>query len=342
MATRLRDVAEHAGVSIKTVSNVVNGAPHVRPALRARVQAAIEELGYRPNLTARQLRRGRTGIIALAVPELAVPYFSELAGHVLRAAERYGLTLLIEQTDGDRDKEVLFARGPRSEAIDGLILSPLSAGTKELTSPSATVPMVMLGERTAPASVDHIAIDNVVAARAAVTHLAGAGRRRIAAVGVRPHGYSPMADLRLQGYREAVVETGASQDERLIVETGWFTRHDGYQATRRLAASGARPDALFCFNDLLALGALRALADLGLACPEDVAVVGIDNIEDGAYSVPSLTTIAPDKAQIADEAVALLVRRIEAGAENEVESVEVVARHTVVVRESSGPKRTGQ
>ncbi|WP_225755533.1 LacI family DNA-binding transcriptional regulator [Actinotalea sp. Marseille-Q4924] len=334
MAARLQDVAERAGVSVRTVSNVVNDFPHVRPAVRERVQQAIADLGYTPNMTARFLRGGRTGMIALAVPDLSVPYFAELAGYMMRAAHQHGLTLLIEETDGDREREVLFATGPRSSTIDGLILSPLSAEAEDLSDPRRAVPVVLLGERTYDEPIDHIAIDNVRAARDATTHLIHLGRRRVAAIGARPGHDSRMADLRLDGYHQALAGAGVARDERLVVATPWFTRQDGYDAVVQLVRADARPDALFCFNDLLALGAIRALADHDLRCPEDVAVVGIDGIEEGAFSVPTLTTIAPDMAGIASRAVDLLVARI--GGREVEPAVDDVAGFTLVVRGSTG------
>lgn len=338
MAVRLRDVAERAGVSVRTVSNVVNDFPHVSPAVRERVQQAIAELGYAPNMTARFLRGGRTGMIALAVPDLSVPYFAELAGHTMRAAQQHGLTLLIEETGGDREREILFATGPRSSTIDGLVLSPLSADAEDLGDRSRAVPVVLLGERTVEAPVDHIAIDNVRAAYVATTHLLEVGRRRVAAIGARPDHDSRMADLRLEGYRRAVTDAGTALDDELVVPTRWFTRRDGYDAVVRLLRAGLRPDALFCLNDLLALGAIRALADHGLRCPEDVAVVGIDGIEDGAYSLPSLTTIAPDKAGIASRAIDLLVGRM--NGRDDRPAVDDVADFTLVVRESTTARGT--
>lgn len=332
MAVRLQDVAERAGVSVRTVSNVVNDFPHVSPGVRARVKQAIAELGYTPNLTARFLRGGRTGMIALAVPDLSVPYFAELARHMMRAAQERGLTLLIEETDGDRDREVLFATGPRSTAMDGLVLSPLSTDAADLSG--GKVPVVLLGERSVGAPIDHIAIDNVAAARTATEHLIGLGRRRVAAVGARSGRDSRMADLRLAGYREARAAAGLPADEEIVVTTRWFTRRDGHAAVLELFGDGERPDALFCFNDLLALGAMRALADLGLRCPQDVAVVGVDGIEDGVYSVPSLTTIAPDKAYIARRSVEMLTERISA-TRDAGEPVDDVAEFTLVVREST-------
>ena len=130
MAVGLKDVAAHAGVSIKTVSNVVNGA-RVLPDTRARVEAAIAELGYRPNLSARSLRSGRTGVIALAVPDLTSPYFAELARSVITAAESRGWTVLVDQTDGARERELLVLEGIRSPLIGGAIFSPLALGSED-------------------------------------------------------------------------------------------------------------------------------------------------------------------------------------------------------------------
>ena len=133
MASTLHDVAKLAGVSIKTVSNVINDYPHIRPATRARVEAAVAELGYTPNLTARSLRSGRTGAIALAVPDLGLSYFAELAASVIEAAEEAGVVVLVEQTGGDRDREIELLRSPRLKMTDGLIFSPLGMGPVSYT-----------------------------------------------------------------------------------------------------------------------------------------------------------------------------------------------------------------
>lgn len=311
MSVRLKDVAERAGVSIRTVSNVVNDYPYVRSDTRARVQAVIEELGYAPNLTARQLRRGRTGMIALAVPDLTAPYFAELAGHVLAAAERRGLTVLIEQTAGAPEREVMLAQGPMARTIDGLLLSPWAADPDDLADGVEPVPLVLLGERIDDPRFDVVSIDDVAAAETATRHLLGSGRRRIAALGVDPTPRGGRVDPRFTGYQRALAGSGLDVDPRLVVPTWWFSRSDGYSAVRRLLESGARPDALFCSHDLLAHGALRALADAGIGCPHDIAVIGTGDIEENRYTLPSLTSIAPDKPGIAQQAVDLLVRRID-------------------------------
>ena len=176
----LKDVARLAGVSPKTVSNVIHGYAHIREETRGRVQRALDELNYRPNLSARHLRAGRSGVIALAVPELGIPYFAELADCVIRAAAEHGWTVLIDQTDGLAERERLVTAGIRDQLIDGLIFSPLALGREALLRRTDDTPMVLLGERTHDGPADHVAIDNVAAAKAATAHLVGLGRRRVA------------------------------------------------------------------------------------------------------------------------------------------------------------------
>jgi DNA-binding LacI/PurR family transcriptional regulator len=308
----LKHVAERAGVSVKTVSNVVNGYPHVRPETRARVEEAIAALDYRPNLSARNLRRGRTGLIALAVPELDNPYFAELTRHVVTAAAARGWTVLVDQTDGDLEREREVAVGIRDHLVDGLILSPLALSGAEVAGGPDPTPTVLIGEHGHGAA-DHVMVDNVAAAREATAYLAGLGRTRIAAIGAQDTPEGASARLRLAGYRAALAAAGLTPDPSLIVAAARWHRADGAAAIRRLF-DGIRPDAVFCFNDALALGALRALHDLGLRVPQDVAVVGYDGVDDGRYSVPSLTTVEPDIALLARRAVDLLAERVAGGA----------------------------
>jgi DNA-binding LacI/PurR family transcriptional regulator len=213
----LKDVAQRAGVSIKTVSNVVNGYVHVRPETRARVNAAIDALGYRPNLTARSLRGGRTGVIALAVPDLTSPYFAEIAEGVIDAAEELGWTVLIDQTDGRRERELLVLHGIRDHLIDGVVFSPLALGDEDLRATRSEVPIVCLGERVHAGTMDHIAIDNVAAARIATNHLIERGRRRIAAVGAQASPVAETARLRLAGYTEALEQAGLEVESENVV-----------------------------------------------------------------------------------------------------------------------------
>ncbi len=330
---RLKDVAERAGVSVKTVSNVVNGYTHVSPRMREHVQRAIDALGYRPNMTARGLRGGRSGVIALAVPELDVPYFAELSRLVVSAAEERGWTVLIDQTGGTVPREQIVVAGIRDHLVDGVIFSPLALAGADLSGGDGRTPMVLLGERIHHGPADHVMIDNVAAARDATLHLVGQGRRRIAAIGTQRVAAGATARQRLSGYHKALTEAGLPVQPELIAPARAYHRADGAAAMLSMLDDPTPPDAVFCFNDPLALGALRALHTRGVRVPDDVAVIGFDDIEDGRYSIPTLSTIAPDKQQIARVAVELLARRIDG--DRDAEPQEIRADYELVVREST-------
>ncbi|WP_225215557.1 LacI family DNA-binding transcriptional regulator [Cellulomonas avistercoris] len=335
----MQDVARRAGVSNKTVSNVVNDHPHVRPETRARVQHVIAELGYRPNLSARGLRSGRTGVIGLAVPQLRQPYFAELADAVIAAAERRGLGVIIGQAGADRDHETaVLANGLRQ--TDGMLFSPEHLGTEDRhLLDDVTYPLVLLGERIFGGPNDHVTMHNVEGARAAVEHLVGLGRRRIAVLGAHPDrrsGQMRPSDLRVRGYREALAVAGLPEDPRLERAVAPWLPQNGADATRELLASGVEFDAIFALNDSLAIGALRALARAGRRVPDDVALIGFDNIGDGRFSTPSLSSVDPGREEIAETAVAMLVERIEAGARDVRPPRLHKAAFHIVARESTG------
>lgn len=328
----LKDVATRAGVSVRTVSNVVNDWPYVRPALRARVQEVIDELGYQPNLAARNLRSGRTGLIALVVPEVDVPYFAELTRFVVDEFSARGMTVVVEQTDGEleREREVL-GRGPRSALFDGIIFSPVAMSSAEIQSRQTKAPLVLIGEQHGR-EADHVLIDNIAAAQEATQHLISLGRRRIGLIG-RQRQASNTSIHRVEGYKAALRAAGLPIDEALMPLADRFSRADGARSARELMALPEPPDAVFCLNDLLALGALRLLNRSGVAVPDDVAVIGFDDIEEGRYATPSLSSIAPDKAAIARAAAALLMARLEGReADPEVVTVSHALRH----RETTG------
>ncbi|MFD6414627.1 LacI family DNA-binding transcriptional regulator, partial [Nocardia asteroides] len=345
----IKDVARHAGVSEKTVSNVINDYAHVSDRTRRVVRDSIEQLGYRVNLAGRHLRKGRTGIIALVVPELDIPYFAELARHVIREAEERSLTVLIHQSGADRAHELAALAGFGSTFVDGIILSPLALTADDLRDRSGFPPTVLLGELLEEGA-DHVAIDNERAAREATRHLIGLGRRTVLAVGGVDAPGLGTAEARTRGYRAALTEAGIAYDPSLVVPVDSFRMPAGARAVARLLHDGVRPDALLCLNDQLALGALRALHEHGVDVPGEVAVIGFDDVEGGRFSVPTLSTVAPDKAAVAKVAVELLQRRIEdatdpdgvrADAEPGVQSPQDrIVAHRLVLRESTeGPDR---
>jgi DNA-binding LacI/PurR family transcriptional regulator len=337
MRSTIRDVARVAGVSAKTVSNVINDHPHVRPHLRERVRAAIVELDYRPNLSARGLRYGRTGVIGLAVPALRESYFAELADSVIRAAEKKGLSVLIGQTNGDRKTELEVIAGERLQGTDGLLISPKSLGQRDVDALNVPSPLVLLGERIFGGPTDHVTMHNVSSAQAATEHLLALGRRRIAIIGA-PEGDAEepsSAALRLRGYQNALRAAGITDAEELVCAADHWGREAGAAAVRGLVEKGVSFDAVFALNDTLALGALRALGDAGIRVPDDVAVMGFDNIDEARFSVPSLSSVDPGRESIAEMAVQMLVERIREDGERRPPRL-IKPDFRIVTRESSG------
>ncbi|MEU2198513.1 LacI family DNA-binding transcriptional regulator [Isoptericola sp. NPDC019482] len=332
----IKDVAAAAGVSWKTVSNVVNGTGRVGAATRERVEGVIAELGYRPSLAGRQLRQGRTGILALAVPQIDSPYFSTLAHETIEVAAARGYRVLIDETRGDADAERLVARGFDVRLIDGIVFSPLDLSLGEVDELRGATPMVLLGERPwtpgAPLTTDHVSIDNVAAAREATRHLLETGRRRLAFLGAEPGVPERSGAPRLRGFVEELCDAGLEARPDWLLPVPDYSRAAGARAVEDVLARVGEIDGLVCGNDLLALGAMHVLRTNGVRVPEDVGVVGWDNTEDGRYANPGLTTVAPDVRGIAERAVARLVAQVEGGAG---EAEDVVAPHRLLVRESS-------
>ncbi|MEU1351292.1 LacI family DNA-binding transcriptional regulator [Streptomyces sp. NPDC005795] len=339
MSSSLKDVAARAGVSARTVSNVVNGSAHVAAQTRQRVQEAIDELGYRPNLAARSLRAGRTGIIGLAIPEFHSPYFGELAGLLVDEARRRSWTVIIEQTRGDAEAERRLLTGDSGRVMDGLIISPWALTADELTATADTLPIVLLGERSSQGKADHVAVDSVAAADEATTHLLGLGRRRVAAIGLQPHLSNGTAHQRTEGYRRALRRAGIPPRQEWERSVTSLHREDGARAMAELLDGGAVPDAVFAFSDELALGAMHVAHLRGVRMPEQLAVVGFDDVEDGRFSHPALTTVSPDKQQIAERALQCLADRIYSP-HNRVPAATLTIPHQLVVRASTVPGLT--
>ncbi|WP_187994504.1 LacI family DNA-binding transcriptional regulator [Schaalia sp. JY-X159] len=292
----LRDVAAKVGVSPKTVSNVVNSQGWVSEPVRNAVLAAIEELGYHPNFAARQLRSGTSGMIALVVPNLREPYFAEFASSFVAAAQSRGLTVLVSQSDGNRDRECAAIEGHSLPGLDGIVLSPLELTAADLRVRRSNAPLVLIGEygeALLGEGVPHVGIDNVAAARAATAHLISKGCRRIAAIGCQIDQTQATSRLRLSGYREALDQAGIAFEPTMLGFVERFNRAEGSQAVRRLIDSGVQFDGLFCFSDSMAFGAIHTLSTSGISVPDDVCVIGFDNIEEGQYSYPAFDTVDP-------------------------------------------------
>lgn len=330
----MREVANLARVSPTTVSNVLSGNRPVSASTKERVQWAIEQLDYRPNHSARNLRLQRSGIIALALPEVRVPYFAELVHDLARAAHERDYRVLVEQTEGRAESEHAVMHGLDRGMVDGIIFSPLGITRETFERRRSSTPIVLLGERILGADVDYVGTDNVAAAADATAHLVARGRRRIAAIGdqrgtASTGGTGPQ---RTRGYRRALRHAGLSYDARLVVRTSTYHHSDGAEAMAELLDRGVDFDAVYCYTDLLAIGAMHTLRSRGLRIPDDVAVIGADNIDEGRYAAPPLTTVTPDKAAIMASALDLLIRRI---TDREAPVRQVLIPHTIEVREST-------
>jgi len=331
----MKDVAREAGVSIKTVSNVFNDYPFMRPETRQRVLVAAERLSYVMNQSARSLRSGRSGVIGLAIPELRNAYFAELADAVMEAADRRGWTVVIRLTAGERQREVDVLHGSAATTYDGLLLNALALSDGDAELLGGQVPTVLLGDHVAQAPIDHVTMPNIAAARAVTAHLLEQGRQRIAVIGAHEGEVVGSAGLRLQGYRDAHQAAGLAVDEGLIGYVQRWHRSDGAITMQTVLDRGAPIDAVFGLNDMLALGAMRTLQDNGFVVPRDVAVAGFDNLEESRYSLPTLTTVDPGVAEIAERSLMILENRL-AGNTDPVGQVQ--SAFSLAVRGSTDPE----
>lgn len=289
MRVTMRDVARHAGVSIQTISAVLNGKPGIGPTTTAQVRQAIDTLGYQPNLLASSLRSRRSTTIGLLLPNVANPFFAEQARGVEDVAQARGYSVILCNTDGDAAKERMYLQLLRQYQAAGVI----GGAPKEALSLLWVI---------APA------FDDQRGGYVATAHLLDLGHRRIGCLtGPLPDG--PGGD-RLRGYRAAVQDWGGVVDERLVVE-GAFDFGSGQQAAQALLARGTLPTAIFAHNDPMAIGAISTLKHVGVRVPEDVAVMGYDGTEIAALYDPPLTTVAQPTYELGARAMTVLADRIE-------------------------------
>lgn len=308
---RLADVAAHAGVSMKTVSNVVHNYPHVKPEMRQKVQDAIEALGYRPNLTARRLATGRTGMVALAVPEIDHPYFSELSRRIAEDAAARGYRVLVEQTLSDNDAERAVLRDREEGLVDGVIFHPVSMTHSDLARLSRDIPLVLLGEAAVPLTADHVMIDNVAAAQDATEHLLSLGARRPVFLAAVQGDITVSTDRRLEGFQAALHTAGIRLPSSHVLTARDFSPEASAEAVHAALDGGLDFDAILCRDDQFAVGALSALHERGIAVPGTVALVGWDDTPLSRFAYPAITSVSPDKKAIATAALDLLLERID-------------------------------
>lgn len=335
MAT-IKDVARASQVSTATVSAVINDSAYVSPLLRARVLAAIKDLGYSPSLSARNLRSGRSQIIALVVADLSNPFFARVVWAAEAAVSGWGYSLLVFNSDEKPEAEKRILTRIRMLSCDGVVLVPVSDGLQPTTrgSDSKTLPTVLFGRTLEGDPSDTVAIDNISAGREAANYLLDLGHRRIGTI-TGPLQLST-ARGRLEGMTAAMQARGLSLPAR-NVRSGEFREDAAYSVARNLLQQPEPPTALYVANGVMALGVMRAIADLGLRCPEDISIASTDTIPGIGGLRPRLTRTEHPVVDMTNEAVRLLVDRINRGPE--VEPRNVVFQPALVVGDSCAPCR---
>lgn len=306
--TTIREVAHLVGVSATTVSHVINETRYVSPEVRERVQQAIDQLGYRPNALARSLRRGETLTLGLILPDSTNPFFSQVGHAIETAAFHQGYNVILCNTEGDLEKEAVYTDVLCKKQIDGIIF--ISTGDQPDTLQDLLrqrIPVVVVDRDLLESETDAVLIDNLTGGYQATRHLIENGHQRIACI-TGPSYITPSAQ-RLAGYRQAAAEANLSIPESFII-LGDFHPDSGYEATRKLLERSLPPTAIFACNDMMAMGAIRAATEQGLRIPDNLSLVGFDDIELASFVTPPLTTISQPKDQIGQLAVQFLVERI--------------------------------
>jgi len=310
MAPGIKDVAARAGVSVGTVSNVLNRPENVGAAARARVEQAITELGFIRNESARHLRAGRSRTIAYVLLDVGNPFFSDVAKGVEEAARAAGVTLFLCNSDQDAQREDDYLDLLLEQRVRGVLVTPVDPDGDRLAAlPGRGVPVVLL-DRAQHGGFDgcSVSVDDVEGGDLAVSHLIELGHRRIAFVG------GPLAIVqvreRLEGAHQALAGADLPPDALTEIITESLTVTEGRRAGERITGTPARrrPTAVFCANDLLALGLLQQLTELGVAVPDDIAIVGYDDIEFAAAAAVPLTSVRQPRHLLGKTAAELLLQ----------------------------------
>lgn len=329
----IKDVARLAEVSVATVSRVLTGSAPVAEPTRRRVEAAATSLRYAPHAAARSLSSRRTGALGVVLPDLYGEFFSEFLRGVDTTAQRHGLHLLVSSSHHDRAGVASVLRTMRGRVDGLLVMTPDLDADALLAHLPARLPVVLVGCAAAAAERDQLVIDNVGGAHAAVAHLLRLGHRVIGFIGGA--GGNADARSRLDGYRRALLDAGLAPAPALELE-GDFTEEGGWRAAYQLLARPERPTAIFAANDAMAVGALGALREAGVAVPGEVALVGFDDIPVARYLTPTLTTVRVAVDVLGERAVQLLLLRTAAERPPPGSPRREVLPTTLVVRESCG------
>jgi LacI family transcriptional regulator len=336
----IKEVALHAGVSVGTVSNVLNRPERVRPATRARVEAAMADLGFVRNESARQLRAGSSRVIAYVFLDAGNPFFSDVARGAEDAGRENGFALVMCNSDGDAVREDEYLGLLLEQRVHGVLITAMDYDSPRLKSlPSLGVPVVLL-DRPSTGNKDwcSVGVDDVHGGDIALTHLLEQGHHRVGFVGGAE--WVPQVAARHAGALRALARVGRPQRDLVVLETDSLTVAGGREAAQRLAGlpSRQRPTAVFCTNDLLALGMLQQLIQQGLSVPEDIAIVGYDDIDFAAAAAVPLTSVRQPRQLLGRRATELLLGEAIRDPNHVHQQIQFTPE--LVVRESSAPRLT--
>jgi LacI family repressor for deo operon, udp, cdd, tsx, nupC, and nupG len=310
-ATSIRQVARQAGVSIATVSRALTTPDKVSDKTLKKVLAQVERSRYKPNLLARNFRSKRAYSVVVLVPNIANPFFAEIIRGIEQVAQQHGYAVLLGDTEGREDREAYYVGLVETRQADGLIqLHPRLPKAARGANGTLDIPLVNACEYIEDAPCPRVGIDNTAAAREMTAYLLGLGHRRIGVI-LGPDS-SPLTSDRLHGYRLALRSAKIPADDALIAQ-GDFTMSSGSIAAETLFKAKQPPTAIFCFNDEMALGAIRYLKSTGRSVPQDVSVVGFDDIEFASFCDPPLTTIEQPTREIGNKAMSLLFDMLSGG-----------------------------
>ncbi|HSR29659.1 MAG TPA: LacI family DNA-binding transcriptional regulator [Anaerolineae bacterium] len=330
----MRDVAERAGVSVTTVSHVINDTRPVSDELRRRVLASMANLGYQPNRLARSLRRGQTHTIGMIIPDSANPFFAEMARGVEDTSFENGYSVILCNSDGDLNKELLYTNVLTEKRVDGILFVAAGLSTDRIRDlQTQRTPLVVVDRDLPDAAVDSVLTDNAQGGWLAARHLIDLGHRRIACI-TGPSDVTPSAE-RVTGYRQAMKKAGIPVDESLVVK-GDFQYDSAYRASIQLLQIKDPPTAIFACNDLMAVAVMSAALAEGRQVPGDLSVVGFDDVRLAAFANPPLTTIAQPKYEMGVVAATMLLERMR---DLEMPAHRRVFETNLVTRRSTAPPK---
>ena len=302
----IKDIAEKAGVSYATVSRALNGRPDVSEVTRSHIFELAEQMGYQPNAIARSLVKKKSMIIALIVPDVSNPFFADITMAVNAAAEQAGYTTMVCNTGWDPVKEREKLRIMVEQRVDGIILKP-TAFIRPGALEALNVPVVLFWHAM-PDELSYIEVDHEAGSRMAVQHLIDRGYTRIAYIGGQET--SPSNQIRLLAYQQTLQENGMTADPHLI-SFGSFNMDGGYQRMQAMVSLPQPPDAVFCGNDIIAMGVLQYAREHKIRVPEDFGIIGFDDISYASFPLISLSTVSQPRNKLGEQALQALLREID-------------------------------